>query len=111
MYHTVLLSKWTVYLLIVDCGPLTVNNGMVDTSSGTTFMNTATYTCNTGYTLVGVNNRTCQADAIWSRTAPVCFCKNQLVYMYTHLYTCFFFSADFSEHGHYKQYSTITSSH
>ncbi|XP_064386414.1 uncharacterized protein LOC135334960 isoform X1 [Halichondria panicea] len=62
----------------VDCGPLTVPNGQVSTSSGTTFMNTAMYTCDHGYTLNGASdrtcqvNRTCQANRTWSLTAPTC---------------------------------------
>ncbi len=57
----------------VDCGDLTdPTNGAVDTSSGTTFMMTATYTCNTGYTQNGPPTRTCQADTMWSGAAPTC---------------------------------------
>ncbi len=59
----------------VDCGPLTdaSSNGAVDTSSGTTFMMSATYTCNTGYNRTGApSNRTCQASGNWSLTAPTC---------------------------------------
>ena len=59
--------------LAVNCGSLTDPiNGAVDTTSGTTFMMTATYTCNTGYTLVGAVTRTCQANTMWSLTAPTC---------------------------------------
>ena len=61
------------YFIAVDCGDLTdPSNGAVDTSSGTTFMMTATYTCNTGYTFIGDMTRTCQANAMWSLTAPTC---------------------------------------
>ncbi len=66
----------------VDCGPITITNGAVDTSSGTTFMMTATYTCNPGYNIVGSESRTCGAsgtsgatglaDGVWSPTAPTC---------------------------------------
>ncbi len=38
-------------------------------------MNTATYTCVNGYGLMGHMTRTCQANAMWSETAPVCNCK------------------------------------
>ncbi len=60
--------------LAVDCGGLTnPSNGAVDTSSGTTFMMTATYTCNTGYTPTGGNiTRTCQATLMWSGAALTC---------------------------------------
>ncbi len=57
----------------VDCGDLTnPDNGMVDTSSGTTFMNTSTYTCTERYTLIGPSTRTCQSTGTWSATAPTC---------------------------------------
>ncbi len=59
--------------IAVDCGSLTAPvNGKVVTSSGTTFMNLAAYSCNTGYNLVGVGTRMCIADGNWSPVAPVC---------------------------------------
>ncbi len=75
---------FNTYFTAVDCGNLTVPmNGMVDTSSGTTFMNTATYTCNDGYRLIGDHTRMCQANATWSGTAPICNCKSIYHCMYT----------------------------
>ena len=63
----------------VDCGSLDVpSNGAVNTFSGTTFMMTATYTCNTGYNIVGSESRTCGASGtsgVWSGEPPVCNCK------------------------------------
>ncbi len=57
----------------VDCGSLDApSNGAVKTSSGTTFMMTATYTCNTGYNVVGSDTRTCGATAQWTPDAPTC---------------------------------------
>ena len=60
-------------LTVVDCGNLTdPANGQVNHTSGTTFEQTATYSCNTGYNLVGDSTRTCQATGNWSGSAPVC---------------------------------------
>ncbi len=60
-------------LTAVNCGNLTVPmNGIVDTSSGTTYQETATYTCNDGYQLVGALTRTCQDNGEWSLSAPTC---------------------------------------
>ena len=65
-----------VFLLstVVDCNALSdPANGQVSTT-GTTFRETATYSCNTGYDLVGDNTRTCQATGNWSGSAPTCEC-------------------------------------
>ena len=60
-------------ILIVDCGSLTdPDNGSVDHTAGTTVGQTATYSCNTGYNLVGDSTRTCQATGNWSGSAPTC---------------------------------------
>ncbi len=58
----------------VNCGALpNPTSGQVSTPSGTTFMRTATYTCNPGYTLLGGSmTRTCQANVLWSGAAPTC---------------------------------------
>ena len=91
MYCSLRLSPWSwnscssIFLTIkyclfyivlstaVDCGPLcNLTNGQVSHTAGTTFGQTATYSCNTGYNLVGDNTRTCQADGEWSGSAPTC---------------------------------------
>ena len=57
---------------VVDCGPLPgPANGQVSTT-GTTLGQTANYSCNTGYNLVGNRTRTCQATGVWSGSAPTC---------------------------------------
>ena len=60
-------------ILTVDCGNLTdPANGQVNHTGGTTVGQTATYSCNTGYNLVGDSTRTCQARENWSGSAPTC---------------------------------------
>ena len=55
------------------CGSLPdPGNGSVNHTAGTTFGQTATYSCNTGYNLVGDSTRTCQASGNWSGSAPTC---------------------------------------
>ena len=62
-----------IILIVVDCGSLTdPGNGSVTHTAGTTFGQTATYSCNTGYNLVGDSTRTCQATGVWSGSAPTC---------------------------------------
>ena len=60
-------------LLTVDCGSLPdPANGSVNHTAGTTMGHTATYSCNTGYNLVGNSTHTCQATGNWSGNAPTC---------------------------------------
>ena len=57
----------------VNCGTLSnLANGRVSHTAGTTFGQTATYSCNTGYNLVGNSTQTCQATGVWSGSAPTC---------------------------------------
>ena len=56
----------------MDCGALpNPVSGKVSTT-GNTFGQTAAYTCNAGYSLIGANTRTCQATGEWSGSAPTC---------------------------------------
>ena len=64
---------------VVDCRTLnTTMNGQVSHLNGTTFGQTATYSCNTGYNLVGDSTRMCQADGMWSGSEPICISKPNL---------------------------------
>ena len=57
----------------MDCGNLTdPGNGSVNHSAETTFAQTVTYSCDTGYELVGDSTRTCQATGNWSGSEPTC---------------------------------------
>ena len=67
-------SNIRIFLLtVVDCGTLTdPANGQVSHTAGTTFGETATYSCDPGYNLVGDSNHTCRATGVWSGCAPTC---------------------------------------
>ena len=71
-----MLPVCTLYILFqtaVDCNALTnPANGQVSHTAGTTFGQTATYSCNTGYNLVGDSTRTCEATGMWSGSEPTC---------------------------------------
>ena len=59
----------------VDCGTLPdPANGRVSHSTGTTFGQTATYSCNPDYSLVGDSTHVCQATGVWSGSGPTCQC-------------------------------------
>ena len=73
-------------LTVVNCGILAnPANGKVSHTAGTTFGQTATYSCNTGYNLVGDSNHTCQATGNWSGSAPTC---QGVLLSYTHIRIC-----------------------
>ena len=55
----------------MDCGTLTNPvNSQVSYTGRTTFGQTATYSCDAGYNLVGNSTRTC--EEVWSGTEPTC---------------------------------------
>ena len=57
----------------LTCGLLdSPSNGRVNTSAGTSFGDVARYSCDTGYTLNGPAERTCQADRQWNGSVPTC---------------------------------------
>ena len=66
----------SLLLTAVDCGTLTTPaNGQVIYSGRTTFGHTATYSCHTGYNLIGGTTRMCQVrgtTGVWSGSAPTC---------------------------------------
>lgn len=67
-----------INLCFTDCGALTApGNGNVDTTAGTTFGLTATFTCDAGYDLIGDATRECQADGTWSNADPTCQAKGK----------------------------------
>ena len=77
MFEQYQLYMHIIYIFLlstaVDCGTLTnPANGQVNHTAGSTFRQTATYSCNAGYNLVGGSTRSCQATGAWSRSAPTC---------------------------------------
>ncbi len=75
------MHSYTLYIA-VDCGSLSdPGNGTVNAPT-TTFMNTVTYNCNTGYTLTGDMTRICQANGTWSGTDPTCESSFSSLYTY-----------------------------
>ena len=61
------------FLTDMNCSTLTdPANGQVSYTAGITFGQTATYSCNAGYNLVGGSTRICHATGVWSGSAPTC---------------------------------------
>ena len=46
----------------------------------TTYTSTADYSCDTGYKLVGVNQRNCTAAGTWSDGEPTCQSEGQFIF-------------------------------
>ena len=66
-----------MHLSIVNCSFLTdPNNGMINCSLGndgvSSYEDTCSFTCNTGYELTGSDTRICQSDGSWSGTDDIC---------------------------------------
>ena len=57
---------------VVDCGPLNApSNGGVEMESSV-FNSVATYSCDSGFNLIGADSRTCQGNGLWSGQTPQC---------------------------------------
>ena len=71
--HTYNIHSTLFFWIVVNCGALTnPTSGRVSHTAGTTYGQTAIYSCNTGYSLVGSSTHTCQATGNWSGTSPTC---------------------------------------
>ena len=82
MCYKQFLGIWchSFHSLVVNCDALTdPTNGQVSHLNGTTFGQTATYSCDTTYTLMGNITRTCQANGVWSGNPPTCICESNLL--------------------------------
>ena len=58
-------------MILVSCPPLdNPVNGMINCSLGddnlTSYKDICSFTCNTGYELIGSDTRTCQSNGSWS---------------------------------------------
>ena len=70
--------------IVVDCGQpmdeVADPQRMVMPPDVTTFNTTRSYSCATGYNLVGSDMRTCQQDSTWSGVPPSCEGERRLEY-------------------------------
>ncbi|CAI8000476.1 Sushi, von Willebrand factor type A, EGF and pentraxin domain-containing protein 1, partial [Geodia barretti] len=58
--------------VLVDCGRLAdIPRGRVEVTT-TTFLSTATYVCDSGFSIEGTSVRTCLATGVWSGREPTC---------------------------------------
>jgi hypothetical protein len=62
------ISLFLFTFLLSDCGSITLTDGSVYTPGGRTYGQTATLTCNTGYTLNGPSVVECLTDG-WNDTS------------------------------------------
>ena len=61
-----------LHVVAIQCDGLSdPDNGAVSVT-GTGVGDTATYTCDAGYELIGSSTRTCQSNGDWSESSPTC---------------------------------------
>ena len=66
---------YTIALIIGSCGYLSrPSYGRVSVTTRDVG-GRATYTCNSGFRLVGSSNRTCLSNGSWSGSQPICNCR------------------------------------
>ena len=71
--NTISVTSCTV---VVDCGALADPVNGIVTESDTVFNSSATYSCNTGYSLMGDAIRICLSSGLWSGSGPTCECES-----------------------------------
>ena len=73
-YITVMsVSLQLIILIAANVTALACTDLMNLVNGGITYdMAVATYTCNTGYTLIGGSTRTCESNGVWSGSPPKC---------------------------------------
>ena len=60
-------------LAFADCGPVAnPENGLVNTSAGTTYSKRASFICKDDYYLSGAPTITCESSGNWSNGPPEC---------------------------------------
>ena len=70
------ITHFSSSIAVVNCGALANPvNGLVDTSGGTTFGTTATYSCNLNFMLMGSSTRSCTVAGVWGGQPPTCIRK------------------------------------
>ena len=75
IYVQISTSKATILFSTVSCPSLTLDKGIVTCSLVTdkiSYGDTCSFTCNTGYELIGSVLKTCQSDESWSGTGFRC---------------------------------------
>ena len=75
--HSYCVDITNNYYASVQCSSLAgPNNGMISCSLGddgvSSYEDTCSFTCNTGYELTGSDTRTCQSDGNWSDNEAMC---------------------------------------
>ena len=77
--HSYLLTNCTwLFNTAAQCPTLTspMNGSLLISGTGAgIYQETATYSCETGFNLVGMSERVCQSDGTWSRSDPTCQSK------------------------------------
>lgn len=72
----------TLSLPISDCGTVSVPlHGALQYVPNTEYQGNVEFSCNTGYTLVGDDTRTCQETGVWGGSNPTCQINGILAYM------------------------------
>ena len=84
------MLMYCYFLLLVTCSLLTSpNNGTISCSLGGYHIpipgDICTFTCNTGYQLMGSAIRTCQSDLSWSGNDAICISEYVISYIATYI--------------------------
>ena len=79
LYHLMWISLFKHIFLVTDCHNLSPPVGGKVNITSSSYLSTATYSCDEGYVLVGQENRTCHYIGIWSGSSPSCLRSKHVI--------------------------------
>ena len=66
-------NRFIAIITEIDCGPPPpLSNGNISFTNGTKYESIATYMCNSEHELLGVSQRKCGLDGMWTGIEPSC---------------------------------------
>ena len=67
----------------IQCPTLVApSNGGLEIAGAGGYEDVATYSCGTGFSLVGMSERVCQSEGTWNGSEPTCEGKNNIFLKY-----------------------------
>ena len=93
VFYTYIRDVLLAYTYLVNCPSLAdPNNGMINCSLGddgvSSYEDACSFTCNTGYELIGQDIRFCLSNGTWNGNETFCSRGNNYIFNIAKVYVC-----------------------